>query len=450
MKLSEDPDLSNLVGLDCEMVGTTQGSELVRVSLVDAKLNVLLDKLVKPRFPITDYRTAWSGVSEATLACVSTTLPDVQHALQKLLHSKTIIIGHSLENDLSALKLVHRRVVDTSILFPHQNHLKRNSLQHLTKLHLAEVLDRSSGHSSVDDATAAMKLVLLKIHCGVKYGGDRLQPDKMHLPLHQALFPTSKGVIDSKCTLLPNSCKPVLSQPRKITTPDMDESTCSAKNAILLFDSHASSKDDIPGKNLFKNVYSHVSENDNAVMVHMSDVLRVADADETADVDYPLVVVVMRDLQKTLTCGVGLSELMLTKFDNRARYLCRKKEGVEVLSCEAEGYLKVDEHEEDTFRNLFSGATLRKSDVTLLAPLVDVGSVDEHMKTLDERLSRMYIDVMKTGDVILIASGCGDAARYFSLMQMKKLLFEMSGALDCELKQARDKFQDAFGVILVR
>lgn len=31
----------------------------------------------------------------------------------------TILIGHALDNDLRALRLVHQRVVDTAALFPH-------------------------------------------------------------------------------------------------------------------------------------------------------------------------------------------------------------------------------------------------------------------------------------------------------------------------------------------
>lgn len=40
--------------------------------------------------------------------------------LLSMFHSRTILIGHSLESDLKALKLIHGVVVDTSILFPHK------------------------------------------------------------------------------------------------------------------------------------------------------------------------------------------------------------------------------------------------------------------------------------------------------------------------------------------
>lgn len=48
------------------------------------------------------------------------TLRDIQAVLLSMFHSKTILIGHSLESDLLALKLIHDVVVDTSILYPHK------------------------------------------------------------------------------------------------------------------------------------------------------------------------------------------------------------------------------------------------------------------------------------------------------------------------------------------
>lgn len=54
------------------------------------------------------------------LSKTKTTLRDVQAVLLSMFHSKTILIGHSLDSDFKALKLIHSLVVDTSILFPHK------------------------------------------------------------------------------------------------------------------------------------------------------------------------------------------------------------------------------------------------------------------------------------------------------------------------------------------
>ena len=47
----------------------------------------------------------FSGLTEKDLAGVETTLRDVQAVLLSLFTDKTILIGHSLESDLVALKV---------------------------------------------------------------------------------------------------------------------------------------------------------------------------------------------------------------------------------------------------------------------------------------------------------------------------------------------------------
>lgn len=43
----------------------------------------------------------------------------MQKDLLKIFNASTILIGHSLESDLKSLKIVHDKIVDTSILYPH-------------------------------------------------------------------------------------------------------------------------------------------------------------------------------------------------------------------------------------------------------------------------------------------------------------------------------------------
>ena len=47
-------------------------------------------------------------------------LRDVQAQLLLKFEAKDILMGHSLESDLRALKLLHSSVVDTSVVFPHK------------------------------------------------------------------------------------------------------------------------------------------------------------------------------------------------------------------------------------------------------------------------------------------------------------------------------------------
>ena len=49
-------------GLDCEMVYTTVGFELVRVTLINDELDVVLDKFACPVGSVLDYNTKYSGV----------------------------------------------------------------------------------------------------------------------------------------------------------------------------------------------------------------------------------------------------------------------------------------------------------------------------------------------------------------------------------------------------
>lgn len=51
--------VARALAIDCEMVKTSEGFELARVSVVDDSKTVLYDKLVKPANPVVDYVTQW-------------------------------------------------------------------------------------------------------------------------------------------------------------------------------------------------------------------------------------------------------------------------------------------------------------------------------------------------------------------------------------------------------
>merc|ERR1711988_896187 len=98
--LSDDPDFKHLVALDCEMVKTAIGPEVVRVSIVDTWCEVLLDEFCQPKRPVIDYLTKFSGIDEKTLKEVTTSLEEVQKKVKSILTQDTIIVGHGLHNDL--------------------------------------------------------------------------------------------------------------------------------------------------------------------------------------------------------------------------------------------------------------------------------------------------------------------------------------------------------------
>ncbi len=63
----------------------------------------------------------FSGVTPAMIEDVATRIEEIQIKLLSLIHENDIIVGHSLENDLKALRLVHNRIVDTSVVFRGSN-----------------------------------------------------------------------------------------------------------------------------------------------------------------------------------------------------------------------------------------------------------------------------------------------------------------------------------------
>ena len=171
------PTQARLLAIDCEMVITGRGFELARVTAVDGDMGAArLDALVAPDAPVLDHNTRYSGISAATLAGVTTRVPDVWRLLEPVLGPQTVLVGHTLENDLGALKLVHRRCLDTSMLYPDpRGPGYRPSLRALA----ARFLDRriqTGEHDSAEDARAALDLARLRLErgAGLGCGGDQL------------------------------------------------------------------------------------------------------------------------------------------------------------------------------------------------------------------------------------------------------------------------------------
>lgn len=154
---------AKVIAIDCEMCETTDPvsgekdmNALCRVSVVDGTTKeVLLDSLVKPAMPVTNYRTWINGITAEHLEKVNFSLRHAQAFCMALCTPETVVVGHAVHHDLAALRWEHPTAVDSSLLFESVDHGKTVSLKDLAK----SVLDveMPETHDSVNDALVALR-----------------------------------------------------------------------------------------------------------------------------------------------------------------------------------------------------------------------------------------------------------------------------------------------------
>nr|POF26204.1 putative exonuclease [Quercus suber] len=169
-----------VLAMDCEMCITSptgvspQIFSLTRISIINWDGEVVLDELVKPADPITDYLTPYSGITPELLQDVTITLLDIQAKLRSILTAQTILVGHSLSSDFNALKITHPFVIDTALLYPHpRGPPLKSSLKWLSQKYLSREIQKghgSTGHNSIEDARACLDLVKQKCEKGKAWG----------------------------------------------------------------------------------------------------------------------------------------------------------------------------------------------------------------------------------------------------------------------------------------
>nr|KMM71374.1 RNA exonuclease 3 [Coccidioides posadasii RMSCC 3488] len=158
------------IALDCEMVSTIAGQYPVSISAIDYLTgSVLINYLITPSVRVLDWRTKFSGITEAMVTQAvtdGTALPHWEAAralLWTYMTPQTILIGQSLSNDLNALGMVHTRVVDSEILTRHavgKEFARSWGLKRLCGLLLGITIQEGEGHDSLEDAFAAREVVL--------------------------------------------------------------------------------------------------------------------------------------------------------------------------------------------------------------------------------------------------------------------------------------------------
>lgn len=167
-----DGKLTRLLALDCEMVGIgPAGREdaLARVSVVNARGDVVYDTFVRVRQPVTDYRTEYSGVTEEDIApdaAGAANLPDVRARVREIIAGR-IVVGHALKNDFRALALSHpwKLTRDTAVYYKalwRKEIGRRSAAPPKLSTLAAQVLGvdefQKGGHDSREDARAALAL----------------------------------------------------------------------------------------------------------------------------------------------------------------------------------------------------------------------------------------------------------------------------------------------------
>lgn len=100
------------------MVQTTAGLSLARLTVVDSYGEVVLDAHVKPPGTLLDTNLRFSGVKVENIEDATMDIRAVREELGRYIDEETVIVGHGLENDLKALRLIHPKVIDTAIVRP--------------------------------------------------------------------------------------------------------------------------------------------------------------------------------------------------------------------------------------------------------------------------------------------------------------------------------------------
>jgi RNA exonuclease 1 len=156
-----------VVSLDCEMAYTTMGMELVRVTVLDDNDRLVFDLLVRPEGEIYDFNTRFSGITlQKFESQVTVSFDEAREMLRHYVSADTVIIGHGLENDLVALRILHFALVDTALVFPHpRGRPYRLGLKDLMVRECGLEIQTAGeeGHDSVEDAGAASLLVRKRI-----------------------------------------------------------------------------------------------------------------------------------------------------------------------------------------------------------------------------------------------------------------------------------------------
>lgn len=163
---SDDCSVTDVLALDCEMVGVGEGgveSMLAQVCVINEYGNTVYLSYSRAYKTVTDYRTHVSGILPRHVEGSSAReFADVKRDVAELIKGR-IVVGHALENDFSALQLHHPRedTRDTAkwrpLLRP-PHFRKPRRLRHLARDFCALSIQCGDAHDPAEDALAALAI----------------------------------------------------------------------------------------------------------------------------------------------------------------------------------------------------------------------------------------------------------------------------------------------------
>lgn len=156
----------NVFALDCQFLYTTAGIEVGMVTVVNMEGRVVYETYVMPDSTVVDFNETFTGLSPHNfLGANVKTLPEVQNDLLSFLGADTILIGHSLNNGLRALKIIHEKIIDTSAIYPHfKGYPCKNSLKVLSQKILKKKF-WGTKRNGYENALTTLQLVMKKVLC---------------------------------------------------------------------------------------------------------------------------------------------------------------------------------------------------------------------------------------------------------------------------------------------
>lgn len=177
--LTSGNDKRKAVAIDCEMVTLSSGSnEVAFLSAVDFLTGeTLINLYVKPSAQVRNWNTPSSGITPGLMnraiksgQAIMGGWLEARALLWRHIDASTVLVGHSISNDLNVLGMIHTRIVDSGIMtaeavfnggrsgksFPRLWSLKTLANDFLGY----QIQARGKGHSALEDAHATREVVI--------------------------------------------------------------------------------------------------------------------------------------------------------------------------------------------------------------------------------------------------------------------------------------------------